>query len=119
MQRRLPVVEAAFGHERDQIVGIEIDGVGVGCRNIIAAPPPHQPRTRAEKVLAGDGGKGVGQARIVDPCGGEDLLGVGGADDAEFGLRVHCFHPGSCYDHLCDLTHRSVLNSIIPLGRPD
>ena len=36
MQRRLPVVDAALGHERDQIVGIEIDGVGVGCRHIVA-----------------------------------------------------------------------------------
>ena len=30
VQRRLPVVDVALGHERDQIVGIEIDGVGVG-----------------------------------------------------------------------------------------
>jgi hypothetical protein len=36
VQRRLPVVDATFGHERDQIVGIEIDGVVVGRRHIVA-----------------------------------------------------------------------------------
>jgi len=36
VQRRLPVVDAALGHERDQIVGIEIDGVVVGRRHIVA-----------------------------------------------------------------------------------
>src|SRR2546429_6440456 len=76
VQRRLPVVDAALGHERDQIVGIEIDGVGVGCRHIVAQPPSHQPRTWAEKVLAGDGGKRLNEARIVDACGGKYLLGV-------------------------------------------
>ena len=36
---------------------------------------------------------------IVDACGGKYLLGVGGTDDAEFGLRVHYFalYLSSCY----------------------
>ena len=89
VQRRLPVVDATLGHQRDQIVGIEIDGVGVGCRHIVAHPPSHQPRTRAEKILAGDGGKRLSYARIDHVCGGKNLFGVGRTDNGEFGVRVH------------------------------
>jgi hypothetical protein len=74
VQRRLPVVDVALGHERDQIVGIEIDGVGVGCRHIVAQPPQHQPRTGADKVLAGDGGKRLSEPRVVDAAAASTCL---------------------------------------------
>src|SRR6478736_5327014 len=97
-QRRLSVVEAALGHQRDQIVGIEIDGVGVGRRNIVTEPPPHQPRPGAQKILAGDSGKRLSEPRVVDACGGKYLLGICGPDDTELGLRVHfALNSRPCY----------------------
>ncbi len=93
VQRGLPVVDPALRHERDQIVGIEIDGIGVGRRNIIAQPPKYQPWARPDEVLARNGGKRLRQARIDDACRGKDLFGVGRTDAAEFGLRIPFIYP--------------------------
>src|SRR5260370_37211717 len=90
MQRRLPIVEPPFRQNADEIVGVEINRIGVGRRDVIPEPAHDRPRTRPEKILAADGAARGLQTRITDDArGGHNLCGVGRPDDFEFGLAVH------------------------------
>jgi hypothetical protein len=92
MQRRLPIVEVPFGQNADEIVGLQINRIGIGRRDVIPIPEPahDRPRTRPEKILAADGAERGVEARIIDNArAGQNLFGVGRPDDFEFGLAVH------------------------------
>lgn len=83
MQRGLPVVEVTFGQDGDEIVGVEVDGVGVGRRNVVPEPAADLPGAGPEKVFAARGAERAGEARILDARGSQDLPGIGRPDDAD------------------------------------
>src|SRR5258708_26298483 len=101
MQRRLPVVDAPLRQNADEIVSVQINWIRVGRRDVIPEPSQHPPWTNSEKFLPARGAECCLEARIVhDPGGGQNLLGVGGPNDAEFGLAVHrplSPDPARCY----------------------
>ena len=55
MQRRLTVVEAPLGQNADEIIGVQINRIGVGRRDVIPEPAEDPPWTGSEKVLPARG----------------------------------------------------------------
>jgi hypothetical protein len=50
MQRRLPIVEMPFGQNADEIIGVQINRIGIRCRDVVPEPSD-PPWTGSEKVL--------------------------------------------------------------------
>jgi hypothetical protein len=112
MQRRLPIVDMPFRHDADQIVGVEIDRIGVGRRNVRASLEPAQDRPwpGPEKILAVDSCERGLKPDVVDLRERQNLPGVGRPDDGEFVLPVHrmpfvpaAFRPGHLSSFIQDL----------------
>ena len=38
MQRRLPIVEMPFGQNADEIIGVQINRIGIRCRDVVPEP---------------------------------------------------------------------------------
>src|SRR4051794_25260542 len=91
MQRRLAVVDVPFGHDADQIVGVEINRIRIGCRNIQQSLEPSQDRpwTGPEKILTADRGERGLETGVADLRDGQNLPRIGRPDDGEFALPVH------------------------------
>ena len=51
MQRRLPIVEIPFGQNADEIIGVQINRIGVGRREVVPEPSEDEPWTGSEEVL--------------------------------------------------------------------
>ena len=81
-----------LGQNADEIVGVEINRIGIGRRDVASGPSQHPPGTIPEKVLAPRCAERRLETRIVRHAGGcEYLFGVGRPDNVEFALPVHRF----------------------------
>src|SRR5260370_3397618 len=90
MQRRLPIVDLPLGQNANEIIGVQVNRIGVGRRYVVPEPSEDEPWTRSEKVLPARRAERCLETRIVhDPRGGQNLFGVGRPNDAEFALPVH------------------------------
>ena len=89
MPRRLAVVEMPLGDDLHDAVDIEVDRVVVGRGDPPVEPARHHPGPGTQKILAAHGSERRLQARIADLHLGQDLFGVGAANDDELFLPIH------------------------------
>jgi len=90
MQRRLAIVKVSLRHNADENIVVQINGVCVGRRDVLQDAPVDEPWTSSEKVLPARCAECCFETRIVrDHRGGQNLLGIGRPDNAEFALPVH------------------------------
>ena len=91
---RHAIIQRAFRHDRDGEIVIEINRVTAWCSDIATAeaqivPTDDLPWPAADKILAPDSRERGFDTPVGDPGGSHDPLGVGLADNLEFGFAVH------------------------------
>src|SRR6476646_1985609 len=105
MQRWLPIVDAPFGQNADDIIGIQIDGIGVGGEDVFPEPTEDRPWTGPQKVFTARCAERRFETRVVDACGSQDLPGIGRPDYFEFALPVHLSSRAASMLEWCVIQH--------------